>query len=260
MLLCAEVKDLDLSAITPFLDPLIDCLKNSSFMVHHLSLQAFEGSPSIATIHFMGLILGSTIQVLLDGGSSDNFIQPRLALHLKLPLEPAHNLKVMVGNGTFLQAEGLIHQVPLLIQSHLLTLSAYVLPISGANIILGASWLSTLGPHIADYQSSVIKFYRDTKFVTLQGDLSIRPTQAQFHHLKRMSATHGITNIYLMNCIPVDSDNHLPLLALVSLNLVTILHQFSFLFLAHHIACHLHVPKTILFHYRRVFDTRVNGI
>ena len=65
----------------------------------------------------------------------------------------------MVGDGTFLHAVGQIRNIPLHIQNHLITSNAYVLPIYGADIILGASWLATLGPHIADYRTSTIKFY-----------------------------------------------------------------------------------------------------
>ena len=63
----------------------------------------------------------------------------------------------MVGNGNYLHAEGVVQSVPLHIQGQLIQFSAYVLPISGADVILGASWLATLGAHIADYNSSTIK-------------------------------------------------------------------------------------------------------
>lgn len=48
----------------------------------------------------------------MDGGSSDKFIQPRVAQVLKLPIEPT-SLKVLVGNGQILNAEGKIQQLPL---------------------------------------------------------------------------------------------------------------------------------------------------
>ena len=51
------------------------------------------------------------MQILLDSGSSDNFLQPRLAQCLKLPVEPIPNLQVLVGNGNALTAEGLIQDL-----------------------------------------------------------------------------------------------------------------------------------------------------
>ena len=46
--------------------------------LHHLSLQAFQGQTGKATIRFEGSIMGTMVQVLLDGGSSDSFIHPRI--------------------------------------------------------------------------------------------------------------------------------------------------------------------------------------
>ena len=104
----------------------------------------------------------------------------------------------MVGDGTFLHIVGQICDIPLHIQSHLITFLAYILPISNADIILGASWLATLGPHIADYQTSTIKFYVGDHFITLQGDQVTYPTYAQFHHLKHLSHTHTIVELFML--------------------------------------------------------------
>nr|KYP39523.1 hypothetical protein KK1_039146 [Cajanus cajan] len=49
---------------------------------------------------FQGSINGLLVQVLLDSGSSDNFLQPRIAHSLKLPIEPIPQFQVLVGNGT----------------------------------------------------------------------------------------------------------------------------------------------------------------
>ncbi|GJX70825.1 transposon ty3-I gag-pol polyprotein [Tanacetum coccineum] len=171
----------------------------------HLSLNVYHGSNGVATIRLSGSINGTQVQVLLDGGSSDNFIQPRVAKHVGLPIEPSKTFRVMVGSGTFLQVEGLITSIPLHVQNELIKFSAYVLPISGADIILGAAWLATLGPHIADYSSATIKFYLDEKFITLTGDKSGSPSQAQFHHFKCLSAIDAIAEAYTIHCFSMDT-------------------------------------------------------
>jgi len=53
---------------------------------------------------------------LIDGGSSDNFLHPRLAKFLKLEVEPAPTLRVMVGDGSKLHAEGMVRELPVSIQ------------------------------------------------------------------------------------------------------------------------------------------------
>ncbi|KAI5405361.1 hypothetical protein KIW84_052223 [Lathyrus oleraceus] len=74
-----------------------DILKPSDFSTdsiptvepeHHLSLNAMKGDSHMGMLRFSGLIENIKVQVLIDGGSSDNFLQPRIAKFLKLPIEP----------------------------------------------------------------------------------------------------------------------------------------------------------------------------
>ncbi|GKA54178.1 hypothetical protein Tco_0753127, partial [Tanacetum coccineum] len=76
--------------------------------------------------------------------------------------------------------EGFITSIPLHVQNEVIKFSDNVLPISGADIILGAAWLATLGPHIAGYSSATIKFYLDKKFITLTGDNFGHPHMPNF--------------------------------------------------------------------------------
>lgn len=92
----------------------------------------------------------------------------------------------MVGNGQSMVAEGLIPNLTLHIQGHELHIPVYLLPISGVDLVLGSSWLATLGPHIADYASLSIKFFHEGRFITLQGAKSPLPEPAQFHNFIRL--------------------------------------------------------------------------
>ncbi|XP_014517232.1 uncharacterized protein LOC106774700 [Vigna radiata var. radiata] len=165
---------------------------------HHLSLNAMKGGMSVGTIRFLAYINQLPMHVLIDGGSSDNFLQPRIAKFLKLPVEPAKLFRVMVGNGNFMTAEGKIQQLNIQAQGHSFVVPVFLLPISGADLILGASWLKTIGPHIADYGTLQLKLLHESRFTTLQGDEELVPVQAQLHHIRRMVHTNAIVEIYNM--------------------------------------------------------------
>ncbi|XAR59273.1 hypothetical protein NMG60_11015020 [Bertholletia excelsa] len=65
---------------------------DTSAYYHHLSHNALHGASGFATLCFTGTILGHKVHVLLDSGSQDNFIQPRLAKFLHLDIEnPPHH-------------------------------------------------------------------------------------------------------------------------------------------------------------------------
>ncbi|PNY15512.1 hypothetical protein L195_g012209, partial [Trifolium pratense] len=141
------------------------------------------------------------VQVLIDGSSSDNFLQPRIAKFLKLLIEPGPQFNVLVGNGEIMTAEGVIQQLPLEIQGHKLEVPVFLLPVAGADVILGASWLATLGPHVADYASLTLKFFLKNKLVTLSGEAVPRPNPAQFHHFKRLASTDSIAECFTIQCL-----------------------------------------------------------
>ncbi|KAJ1398082.1 Aspartic peptidase domain superfamily [Sesbania bispinosa] len=106
---------------------------------HHLSYNALSGSFGLGTMQFQGFINGMMVHVLLDGGSSDNFLQPRLAHCLKLPIEPVPDTQVMVGSGHTLLAEGLVRDLEVKIQRHSVKLPVYLLPVAGDDMVLGAT-------------------------------------------------------------------------------------------------------------------------
>ena len=161
----------------------------------HLSFN-LKGSSGLGTMRFTGLINGMQVQILLDSGSSDNSLQPIIAHCLKLPIEPIPEFKVLVGNGNALTVEGLIRELEVKIQGHSVVLPAYLLPVAGADVVLGASWLSTLGPHISDYSKLTLKFFSNNHFITLQGDQLQLPSVAQCHQLRRLQHTHSIAELY----------------------------------------------------------------
>ncbi|CAJ2635781.1 unnamed protein product [Trifolium pratense] len=150
---------------------------------HHLSFNAMKGNSSMGILRFSGTIEHIQVQILIDGGSSDNFLQPRIARFLKLPIEPGPVFK-----GTELQ-------VPV-----------FLLPVAGADVILGASWLATIGPHVADYASLTLKFFINGKFVTLQGEATPRPAAAQFHHFKRLHYTDAIAECFTIQWLKSHTD------------------------------------------------------
>ena len=69
----------------------------------HISLNSLAGHLAPETLRLVGHISGNPVLVLIDGGSTHNFIQEQLVAQLGLPCRPTTPLKVMVGNGQYLQ-------------------------------------------------------------------------------------------------------------------------------------------------------------
>ncbi|KAI5443720.1 hypothetical protein KIW84_012394 [Lathyrus oleraceus] len=175
---------------------------------HHLSLNSMKGANSLGTLRFLGKYGKLQVQILIDGESSDNFVQLRIAHFLKLLVEPAPCFKVLVENGQTMTAEGVVTQLRVVIQNHEMLITAYLLPVVGADLILGTAWLATLGPHVADYSALTLKLFHKGNFITLQGDTSMVPRQAQLHQLKRMQNTKSIDELFTVERIQTEVETN----------------------------------------------------
>lgn len=74
----------------------------------------------------------------------------------------------------------------------------YLLPIGGAYLILGDAWLATIGLHLVDYKSLQIKFYHQGQFVTLQGDVTLKPVETHLNHLRILHHVDAIAEIFTL--------------------------------------------------------------
>ncbi|XP_058732695.1 uncharacterized protein LOC131604261 [Vicia villosa] len=169
-----------------------------------LSPQAVTGQFSPQTLKFKGSIAGLPVMVLVDTGSTHNIMQPRIAHHLNLRTTPINQFSVMVGNGSHLQCEGICNQVEISLQNKPFTLPFYLLPIEGADIVLGMAWLRTLGPIQADFSIPSLTFQHQNRPLTLTGDPSSRPMHTTFHQLRQLIHTDSIASFHLLLFEPMD--------------------------------------------------------
>ncbi|XP_058753077.1 uncharacterized protein LOC131626262 [Vicia villosa] len=168
-----------------------------------LSPQALTGHYHPQTLKFKGKIQGLSVMVLVDTGSTHNIMQPRIAHHLNLHTTPINQFSVMVGNGSHLQCEGICNNVQIFLQNKPFTLPFYLLPIEGADIVLGMAWLRTLGPIQADFSIPSLTFQHQNTPLTLTGDPSSTPTNTTFHQLRQLIHTDAIASFHLLLMEPI---------------------------------------------------------
>lgn len=104
----------------------------------NISLHALEGHTNPTLIQLEIIIHLRPLITLIDGKSTHNFMQGRLARLLNLSIEPSRHFSVMVGNDASLSTEGFCSQV-------------LVTTIFGADFVLGVDWLAQLGLILFDY-------------------------------------------------------------------------------------------------------------
>ncbi|KAF5454428.1 hypothetical protein F2P56_024094 [Juglans regia] len=140
-----------------------------------ISLAAIAGTPTMRTMRLVGRIKGEQVVILLDSGSSHNFIDTSLASKLQLPVDYLVNLKVRVANGQGLNSEGLCRTVQLKVQGNVLQLPLHLLELAGCDIVLGVQWLETLGPIMWDFSKLLMSFMWKGKTIEFKG-LKLSPS------------------------------------------------------------------------------------
>jgi hypothetical protein len=99
-------------------------------------------------------------------------------------------------------------------------------------VILGSTWLATLGPHVADYAALTLKFFQNGRFITLQGESDREATQAQLNHFKRLHNTRAIEECFAIQMItptvPEDQLHDMP--ADIEPELAILLHTYASVF------------------------------
>ncbi|XP_061353954.1 uncharacterized protein LOC133298640 [Gastrolobium bilobum] len=134
------------------------------------ALHSMVGDTNPRALHFDIPFHGEMVQVLIDSGSSHNFINRELAEKFDLPMSRTTKMRVYLGNGEFLLCEKKCLDVKLLIQGHQFVVDLWVIELHDLGIILGIMWLAKLGRVIHDYDLLTMEFEWCSKRVLLKGD------------------------------------------------------------------------------------------
>uniref|UniRef100_A0A2N9I5B5 Chromo domain-containing protein n=1 Tax=Fagus sylvatica TaxID=28930 RepID=A0A2N9I5B5_FAGSY len=126
-----------------------------------ITLCALLGSTSPSTMRVIAIVNGQTTVVLLDTGSTHNFMDETLAKTLKLPIDGESSFGVRVANGQVIRTLGECKEVKFKMQGLHLKLTFNLLELGGYGIVLGTQWLSTLGMINWDFKNLMMGFMHE---------------------------------------------------------------------------------------------------
>ncbi|KAJ8759923.1 hypothetical protein K2173_010069 [Erythroxylum novogranatense] len=118
-----------------------------------ISFHAITGTEHPQTLRLQGHLKGKDVVILVDGGSTHNFMDQSLVHKLDLPVEQDQQFQVMVANKEKITCSGKCSAVTLNIQGFQTQVDFYILPVAACSLVLGVQWLSTLGPIETDYKN-----------------------------------------------------------------------------------------------------------
>lgn len=198
-----------------------------------ISLHALMGHSIPQTLRVLGRIKNHPVSVLIDSGSTHNFVEDRIAKQLGLPLESNNSFQVLVGNGEQLPCSSFCPKLPLQLDSHNFLVDLFVLPLSGAELVLGVQWLKTLRPILTDYEALTMKFVKEGQVVQLFGQHKPSPLESSLHQLRRLADTNAIDtclSLQLLSPSPTQPHHSPPLPA----DITTLMVKYNKLFAEPH--------------------------
>ncbi|XP_020258301.1 uncharacterized protein LOC109834681 [Asparagus officinalis] len=136
-----------------------------------ISVQAFSGITASHTIRIVGYYKNQAISILIDSGSTHNFINSKLVKKLGLTVTEYSNFDVLVASGEVIKGAGVCQEVSLDCQGVNIQVNLLVMPMGGSQIVLGADWMKTLEDITLNFQKLQVTFLSDGIKRTLQGEI-----------------------------------------------------------------------------------------
>ncbi|XP_026445458.1 uncharacterized protein LOC113346084 [Papaver somniferum] len=136
-----------------------------------ISLSSLFGSSFPRTMRVTGRIKSQPITILIDLGSTHNFLHPSVAKQCGFEVCSRDSpLSVTVGDGGKLNTRGSCPSVHIQLPSFRFSADFHLLDISGCDVVLGVQWLRTLGPIEWDFARLSMQFTVNGKTVSLLGN------------------------------------------------------------------------------------------
>jgi hypothetical protein len=124
-----------------------------------ISVLAISDVRTRATMQLEVSIGGTSFCVLLDSGSSHNFITEEAVARTNLVLLPHGSMRVMVANGDRVECSGVYSETVFVMKGERFVVDFHALQLAGYDVVLGMRWLVTLGPILWDFSSLRMAFW-----------------------------------------------------------------------------------------------------
>jgi hypothetical protein len=172
-----------------------------------ISLHALVGISAPQTLKIKGYIKHRSVVVLIDSGSTHNFIHRRVTEDVNFFVRPVSNFQILIANGGTMKCGGRCENVKLQMGDYHLKTHMFSISMGGCDIVLGVEWIHTLGPITMDYQELYMSFTQYAHTYTLQGLQVGSPEIISSHRMEKLlkKGHHGV--ISQLNAIQVSDQS-----------------------------------------------------
>jgi len=153
-----------------------------------ISVNAVSGISGYKTMGVKGTVDKRDLFILIDSGSTHNFIDSTVAAKLGCHVESAGLTKVAVADGRKLNVDGQIKGFTWKLQSTTFQSDILLIPLQGVDMVLGVQWLETLGRISWEFKKLEMQFFYKNQRVWLHGIITGSVRDIKAHKLQKTQA------------------------------------------------------------------------
>ncbi|GKD98035.1 ty3-gypsy retrotransposon protein [Tanacetum coccineum] len=168
-------------------------------------LNSLIGHGSPRSLQLWGKISKGDVHVLIDTGSTHNFIRPDVVEKMCLPIKSTKAFKVYIGSVESLLCESVCSSVTLHMQGVVMEVDLYVFPMQGPDVMLGIQWLQNLGKVTHDYAHQTMEFTLLDTTYSLKGDDSLRMKKISLHQMQAMLEHNDVYGVYEIHYLSIET-------------------------------------------------------
>ena len=154
-----------------------------------ISFNAMIGTEHPQTMRIVGQLKNKMVILLIDGGSTHNFIDEAIVSKLALTINREKKFQVMVANREKIECVRQCRALTINIEGYPVIVDFYILPVAACQLVLGVQWLQTLGPMEMDYKQLTMSFKEGRISYLFHG---IRSTNFTALSDKELYGLHGV--------------------------------------------------------------------
>lgn len=201
LLAMLQTSDSEGESLTADAEHFEDAVADNQEVLMSISKQALNGSENNHSMRLMGQIQGRDVLILIDSGSSNNFISAELASQLTGVQKLRRPIKVKVAGGGILSGDSELPNCQWSCQGNTFTTSVKVLPLQCYDVILGMQWLEQMGLMTTHWADKWFQFEYKGKTCCLQGITPNTKTcdtvsVEELHRWQQQNSVHYMVQLY----------------------------------------------------------------
>ena len=130
-----------------------------------------DGHDPCHTFRVTAAVNKRPLSILIDTGSTHNFLDERMAARLGYPIIQIPPFSITVADGGQLSCDKKAESLTWSLQNNAFQTTFYILPLGGCDVVLGVQWLKTLGEFSMDMTTLYMKFSYNGRMHTLRGSI-----------------------------------------------------------------------------------------